>query len=136
MIKIPDKEILIKMILEEEKIRTSKEYQDRCTAVKDIPNGWLQVTEDVQRQIVRDNGFLGEINEEIALNRLRRAQYIYPDEPVFKTPVYVRNNKARKGDTKIGDRITNFKIFDSNREINLHDKLIPEYNLILTSSHT
>src|SRR5579863_3817132 len=103
MIRYPTKQDLISMVLEEEQIRTSKEYQDKCSAVKDVPNGWLQVTADVQKQIVNKHGFIDEVDEIIALNHLRRARFIYPEEPIFFTPVYVRNNKANKGTLKIGD---------------------------------
>lgn len=110
IIKIPTEKQLEVMIDEEEQIRMSKHYQDECTKVKNVPNGWLKYTETMQEDLVKKHGFDDEISCDVACNRLRRARYIYPDNPKFKEPVYVRENKARKGDLKVGDDVPEIKI--------------------------
>src|ERR1700744_1826785 len=102
-IKIPDEECLERLVEEEEIIRTSKEYQDACTDVKDIPNGWLQVTEQMQKNLVKKYGFDDTISCDVACNYLRRAQYLYPNNPKFKMPLYVKNNKANNGTLEINN---------------------------------
>lgn len=138
-IKIPTKETLLRIIDEEEKIRQSKEYQNECTKVKDIPNGWLDVTKKIQEDLVRKYGFDDDISCEVACNRLRRAQYLYPEENRFKTtPLYVRNNKANKGTLQINSAIPDMNLYDlTNKQTTLYelmDKNKP--NIIFAGSHT
>jgi len=98
IIRKPSKEILIKMLQREEEIRLSTEYIEKCTEVASEPNGWLRISADVQKQVAAEFGYISEIENDIAINQMRRAQYIYPDEPLFRTiSVYVRNNLATKG---------------------------------------
>jgi hypothetical protein len=134
----PNEQILEKMVMREEEIRMSQEYKQACTNVKDIPNGWLNVTKDVQVQVAKEFGFTDEINCEIACNRLRRAQYIYPNNKIFTSgPVYVRQNKARVGDLKEGDKLPNTTIYDGINEHNLHDITDDaKINIIFGASHS
>lgn len=140
-IKIPTKETLLKLIKEEERRRFSKEYQDDCTAVKDVPNGWLEVTQQMQEKLVRDFGFDDDISCDIACNRLRRAPYIYPNDEEFKTiPVYVRENKANKGKLNVGDELPNVQVCDMDgNTFMLHDIVGTDekkVNLLIASSAT
>jgi hypothetical protein len=124
-IKIPNEQTLEKMIIEEEQIRNSKEYIDKCTEVKDIPNGWLTVTGQMQTDLVKRYGFTDEMSCDVALNRLRRASTIYPNNKIFKeVPVYIRNNKAQEGYLKEGDIAPNIILhtIDTNK-IELKDLL-------------
>lgn len=139
IIKYPKKNDLLKMLQEEENIRMSQYYIDMCDEVKDEVNGWLRVSEEIQHEIAKKFGYISDIERNFAVNRMRRAQYIYPDEPLFKTiPVYVRNNLARRGDFSTGDLVPNILIFDEDKNhVNLfdlfrHDKT----NLLFASSQT
>lgn len=138
-IKIPTKETLLKMLEEEEKIRLSKEYQDECTKVKDIPNGWLDVTSQMQCNLVKKFGFDDEVSCDIACNRLRRAQYLYPDDDRFKTTsLYIRNNKARQGEYKVGDEVPDMVLHNlNNEEVKLSDIIDKnKLNIIVSGSST
>lgn len=138
-IKVPTEKCLEEMVFEEEKIRNSKEYQDECTKVKDIPNGWLDVSANVQKNIVKKFGFDDDISCEIACNMLRRARYIYPNNNIFKTiPVYVRENKASEGNLKENDYYINVNLHNlQGKDINLSSLLIPnKLNIIISSSLT
>jgi hypothetical protein len=106
-IKTPNEKMLEKLIYDEERLRMSKEYQDQCTLVKDIPNGWLNVTKHIQEQVARDNGFDDELSCQITCNMMRRAHLLFPDNKFFSTvPVQVRNNKANMGTMRPGSRIS------------------------------
>ncbi len=135
------------MLSREESIRMSQSYIDRCDAVVNEVNGWLRVSELVQYEVAVEFGFTDRASKEYAVNCMRRAQYIYPDEPLFKSiPVYVRNNLARQCDFKKGDVVPNVTIHrhsDPDGEsgpppavelYNTFDK--GRFNVVLASSHT
>lgn len=56
-INYPGKNDLILMLQKEEEIRMSQKYIDLCDEVKDEPNGWLRISEEIQYQIARDFGY-------------------------------------------------------------------------------
>lgn len=125
ILKIPNEKMLEKMAIEEEAVRTSKAYQDKCTAVKHIPNGWLDVTAQVQKDIAIQNGFTDEMSCEIACNMLRTAHLLYPLNELLKTiPLYVRNNKANKGTLSSGDTAPEMDLYDfDGKTVKLHTLL-------------
>ena len=135
----PKKDNLIKMLQAEEAIRMSQEYIDMCDTVKDEVNGWLRISGEIQHTVAKEFGYVTEIEQDLAVNRMRRAQYLYPDEPLFKTiPVYVRNNVARKGDFVKGDMVPNISIFNENKEsVDIFELFSKDkMNLLMASSHT
>jgi hypothetical protein len=139
-LKIPTKYQLLEMVKKEEKVRWSSWYQSECDRVKDQVNGWLTVSSQVQYQIVKDFGFDTDVESDIAVNHLRRARYLYPEEPLFQSiPVYVRNNLAKQIKYKNGDQIPNVPInsLDGSNQFNLFDILDKsKTNVIFGSSHT
>ena len=139
-LRIPTKYQLLEMVKKEEEIRWSPWYQSECNHVKDQVNGWLVVSYQVQYQIAKDFGFNTEVESDIAVNHLRRARYIYPEEPLFQSiPVYVRNNLAKQIKYKNGDKIPNVLISsqDGQNQFNLFDILDKtKTNVIFGSSHT
>jgi len=140
ILKIPTKYQLLEMVKKEEKIRWSAWYQSECDRVKDQVNGWLEISAQIQYQIAKDFGFDTEVESDIAVNHLRRARYIYPEEPLFESiPVYVRNNLAKQIKYKNYDQIPNVPInsLDGSKQFNLMDILDKsKSNVIFGSSHT
>jgi len=137
--KIPNEKMLEDMIIEEERRRMSDEYRNECTRVKDIINGWLEVTANMQRDIVKQFGFKTDMECDIACNMMRRAHILYPNNEIFKTvPLQVRNNKAKKGDLVVGDDVPIFPIFDLNKRICGIESLIDHNkpSVIIMSSGT
>lgn len=137
-IRIPTKEAILAMVAEENQCRRSQEYIDRCSAVKDEPDGWLRITAEMQQDIARQFGFITEIENDIAVNRLRMASQLYPDEPVVREAIQVANNKARKGELRSGDTIPDIIIHDiEGNEMNIRNLCDPEkQNIIFGASHT
>lgn len=139
-LKIPTKYQLLEMIKKEEEIRWSSWYQSECDRVKDQVNGWLDISAQVQYQIAKDFSFDTEVESDIAVNHLRRARYLYPEEPLFQSvPVYVRNNLAKQIKYKNYDQIPNVPInsLDGIDQLNLIDILDKsKTNVIFGSSHT
>ncbi|CAB5395627.1 unnamed protein product [Rhizophagus irregularis] len=93
------KEDLLTLLREEEKRRFSPKIQKRYYEVGSDPTfgkDWMDVT--VQHELVREFGYSDE-----AVQLLRRAPQLYPDDPEFnKTQVYVRNNIANIGNLTEG----------------------------------
>ena len=99
----------------------------------------------MQYQVATEFGFIDRASNEYAVNCLRRAQYIYPDEPLFKTiPVYVRNNLARQCDFVKGNVVPNITIHkhsdpkvSPSPAVDLYSTLDKtKYNVVIASSHT
>ena len=93
---------------EEDKIRTSQWYADECTKVKDITNGWMDVTNGVQNKVIVD--FLKKSNKIVDENMinfvkyyLRKAPSMYPNNTIFQNLVHVKYNRARLGNLNIND---------------------------------
>jgi len=68
-IRIPSKEDLISMALEEEEARKSEEYIQKCSDYAHVPNGWLiNVTAPMQLDIALKHGFQSGIEADNAVN--------------------------------------------------------------------
>ena len=132
------KEKLLLMLQREEEIRMSQWYIDECTKVKDEINGWLRISSEVQQKVAKEFGYTENLENILAINLIRMASSIYPDDKRFQTTsVYVRENKAQKGKNVIGDIIPNMTIHNIDGSINnLYDLIKPNYNLVIASSHT
>jgi hypothetical protein len=125
------------MAILENQRRYSKEYYDECTAVQHIPNGWLNVTEKLQEDIVREFGFNTQFEISIALNTLRRAHLIWPNNETFQQSIYVKNNKAALGTLKVGDVSPNVALTNKNLEpLKLNTLLQHKYSIVFAGSHT
>lgn len=135
----PDEHTLELMVLDEFDQRTSTIYAELCTQVKDIPNGWLNVTTDMQKNIVMKFGYTDEMEFDIALNMLRRANIIYPHNKIFQqVPIQVRNNKATKGELLVEMKIPNPDVYDLDGQPYKLSDFISSHkpNLIFFSSAT
>ncbi|CAG8613414.1 15172_t:CDS:2, partial [Dentiscutata erythropus] len=99
---LPDtKEKLLALLREEERRRFSHEMQAKYFNAGNDPTcgkDWMDVTDQMQYELVRDFGYSDE-----AVELLRRAPQLYPDDPEFRTTqVYVRNNIANIGNLTEG----------------------------------
>ena len=134
-----DRTKILAILKREEEIRFSKEYITKCSDVSHIPNAWLEVTNNMQKELVKEFGYTDEISNTLAVNVIRRALHIYPDDEEIKNSVVqFRENIACKGKYKEGDTLKNislhnldsskidlFQIFDFNKP-----------NIMLVGSHT
>ncbi|AYV81817.1 MAG: hypothetical protein Harvfovirus65_4 [Harvfovirus sp.] len=137
ILKYPNEKMLEKMAMEEEAMRSSKEYQDKCTLVKDIPNGWLEVTAAMQKDIAIKNGFTDEMSLDVAVNMLRTAHIKFPLNDIFKRSLYVRNNKANKGTLLPGDDAPDVTLHDlAGTSISLHSLISSRKTIIISATGT
>lgn len=133
------KEKLLLMLQEEEKQRFSNEYQEKCSQVRNEPNGWLRISAELQENVAKIFGYEDQISNLLAVDFIRRASQIYKDDERFQTTsVYVRENKTKNCKYQIGDTIPNINIFNlQNKQLNLHNLLDEtKYNIIICSSNT
>ena len=141
--KVPDEKTLVDMIIEENALRTSEEYLNDCNAVKHIPNGWLDVTDKLQSDLVQRYGYkYPSLDFSITLYMLRNARSVYPDNPVFTdVPIYVRENTADIGTLQKQQHIPDVCIYNiDGYETSLH-KILHESSddrkvLLLAGSRT
>lgn len=135
-LKYPDESTLVKMVYEEEKRRWSEEYVAECNRVVDIPDGWLDVTNQLQRDVVRSFGFDTEIETDFAVSALRRAHIDYPQNRIFReVPLQVRNNKARRGEREVGDIVPDFDVYDlDGKQCRLYDLMTLDKPTVLIMS--
>ncbi|CAG8848311.1 13880_t:CDS:2, partial [Racocetra persica] len=101
-LKLPTtKEELLALLREEERRRMSPELQELYRKVGNDPTcgkDWMDITDQMQHNLVREFGYSDE-----AVQLMRRAPQLYPDDPEFRTTqVYVRNNIAHIGNLKEG----------------------------------
>ena len=99
-------------------------------------------TEKLKKDASRGGRIAGiartELEKEIALNCLRRAHTLYPQEITFQDAIQVKNNLANKGKYNTGDILPNIILYTMNmKQINLYDTLNKKQrNLIIGSSQS
>jgi hypothetical protein len=102
-----DEKLLEALALEEEAARRSKWYIEECNNRKNIPNGWISLTDEMQRSIIKKY-FTDEFDIEMALRKLRGAHHIFPENKIFKERMQVKYNRACLGTLKMGDVVPEF----------------------------
>lgn len=128
--------VVQQMAILEEQYRSSEDYQKQCSLVAHIPNEWLNVTAEMQKNVVRQFGFKTEFEINIAVNTLRRAHIIWPDNEIFNKRIYVVNNKANVGSLKEGDVAPNIMLYQDKKPVYLHDLLKHKHSIVFAGSHT
>ncbi len=140
-IKVPTQLMLTKATLKMEKQRKSPEYIAECTAVKHIPNAWIEVTEKLQKTImdeICDDFDFSEEEKMLALNIFRRAHTLYPTNRILQNAIHVKHNLANKGKFVEGDIVPNTPIHTiDGKVIDLYSTLSStQTNLLLMGSHS
>jgi len=102
-------DILKAMLIREHELRTSIETQKIYSeAEKSEATDWMEVTDQLQRRVIKEFGIE---DEELGLYSLRTAAIAYPDVQDFKEiPLYVKYNRAKNGFLKCGDEAPNVNI--------------------------
>ena len=134
-----DRTKILAILKREEEVRFSQEYITKCSKVSHIPNAWLDVTNNMQKELVKDFGYTDELTNTLAVNVIRKAQDIYPnDEEIKNSVVQFRENIASKGRYKVGDSLKNISLHNlDNKEIDLFQLLdLNKTNIMLVGSHT
>jgi len=134
-----DRDKVLLILKEEEKLRFSQDYIDKCNLVSNMPNGWLEVTSELQKNLVSKYGYSDIITNALALNVIRSATKYFPnDDETKNSVVHFRENKAKQGTFKLNDIIPNFNFYTNKKlKIDLYSILDSnKTNIILAGSHT
>lgn len=105
------------LLRKEHALRISKETQQLYTeAERSFDTDWMEVTDGLQRQILREAG-VSELQMETALSHFRAAPYHYP--ALKQIPIYRRYQRSRQGPLNEGDSIpANLNLVDlTNRQV-------------------
>ena len=139
----PSREKLHNMLQMEEFIRMSSEYSDECSKVKDEVNGWLRISGEVQEKVAHKYGYMDTISNLLAVNYMRRASYLFPNDTRFtQTQVYIRNNLVKDGSLQLGDIFPKVKLANllgeeiDSYNISKSNKKSNKYSVIIASSAT
>lgn len=122
------------MLIRENELRLSSEYQQRyAEAEKSSSSSWLDITDELQRQVIQEFQLDEEMDD--ALFSLRSATQIYPD--LKDIPLYVRYNRARDGDLQSGQLAPNVPIVQLNgEEGQLFDGLKSSPTVLISGSYS
>ena len=122
------------MLIRENELRLSAEYQQRyAEAENSSSSSWLDVTDQLQRQVIEE--FQLDEEMEQALFSLRCATQIYPD--LKDIPLYVQHNRARNGDLQEGQLAPNVPIVQMNgEEGQLFDGLNSRPTVLISGSYS
>jgi len=123
------KSLLKSMLIRENELRVSDEYQKRfAEAEKSSFESWLDVADELQRQVIREFHLDEEMDD--ALLCFRCATQIYPE--LKSIPLYVKYNRARDGDLNLGDTAPNVPVIELNgQEGQLFDGLTPSSSTVV-----
>lgn len=92
------------MLRRDDELRLSRCVQYRYRQCGEDVNGRIRVTEDVQRQVVREHGFAQNVREGLEL--LRSAKAIWPNDTEIRDAAhYLRHNIIAPCPLRLGDQI-------------------------------
>ena len=134
-----DRSKILAILKREEEIRFSQEYITKCYEVSHIPNAWLEVTNNMQKELVKEFGYTDELSNTLAVNVIRKALNIYPDDEEIKNSVVqFRENIASKGKYKVGDILKDISLHNlDNSKVDLFQIFdMNKCNIMLVGSHT
>lgn len=142
-IKLPSWQHIFEIAKLENEIRYSDEYINQCDSVRDIPNGWLNVTDNMQKNLVNTYFIkhgLSQCSVPIGLNMLRGLQLTHPNNPIVRDLLYIKNNKANSGKYKSGDIIHDVQLWNQSgtEQIQLFNLINFDNKptIIFSASHT
>lgn len=134
-----DRNKVLLILKREEQIRFSDSYIDKCSKVANIPNAWLDITDKMQKELVKEFGYVDNLSNTLAVNVIRKATEIFPNDSEIKSSVvHFRENIAQKGSYRVGDLVKDVNLHTINlNNTNLFSILdSKKVNIMLVGSHT
>lgn len=108
------------LLMKEERMRLSQEVQNLLGSIENRTDiDWMDIIADLQTNLVRETIGPDAAPEEIqhGLRILRSAQQLYENDDEFRSiSLYVRHNRARIGDLRIGDRAIDINLLNMTGE--------------------
>lgn len=129
------------MLRRDDELRLSRQVQDRYRQCGEDASGRIRITEDVQRQVVREHGFARNVREGLEL--LRSAKALWPnDTEILDAAHYLRHNIIAPCPRRLGDQIPAVTLHElraggGHRRVCLRDLCAAEEpTVVLASSYT
>jgi hypothetical protein len=129
------KDLLKDMLRRENELRLSEETQRKYQeAERKSETDWMEVTIELQRQVVREFG-IKDIERGVHAIQSAYSRYGSTDKDFFDIPLYVRHNRARQGDLVEGEPAANttklFHMDEPSKTSNLFDFAKPGAPLVV-----
>ena len=98
---------------------------------------WIDVVTAHQGEMMNEAGFTEERNE-AALNVFRRARHIFPDDPFYTTPIYIKYNRAGHCLLDVGEKVPEMMLHQEDATPMKMSTLLadPKPTLIVAGSYT
>lgn len=112
--------LLLRMLQEQERRRFAPETLERMRARSLAGGQWLDVVNDLQREVAIHFGFSSAVGISAAVHRMRTAHVSQPH--LAQVSVYARANLAEDGNLQPGQRWPNVPLWSLNKTVRrLHD---------------
>jgi len=127
-----EKEVLRSILIREDELRSSEEYQQEWTQNDDLT--WIRdVAIRIQQRALAEHG----ITDTRGLTVLQNARFKYKDDPTMNSlTVYMREDRSKKGNLRSGDEIPDSPLFTLegiSTTLHKYIKQLPNLPLIILS---
>ncbi|CAM4837810.1 unnamed protein product [Rotaria magnacalcarata] len=136
------RDVLKYLLIQEEQIRLSQETQQLLANIEDRKDiDWMDIVTDLQTELIKKAIGEDATQDEIqyGLHIFRSAHQLYGRDPEFHNlSLYVRHNRAKQGNLKLGDQAVDVRLLNTNGEfVSLLSHCHPNRPLlILAGSYT
>ncbi|CAF3852630.1 unnamed protein product [Rotaria magnacalcarata] len=136
------RDVLKYLLIQEEQIRLSQETQQLLANIEDRKDiDWMDIVADLQTELIKKAIGEDATQDEIqyGLHIFRSAHQLYGRDPEFHNlSLYVRHNRAKQGNLKLGDQAVDVRLLNTNGEfVSLLSHCHPNRPLlILAGSYT
>ncbi|CAF3189164.1 unnamed protein product [Rotaria sp. Silwood2] len=113
-------DVLQDLLMKEEQIRLSRETQQLLSSIEDRKDmDWMDVIADLQTNLIKEAIGQDATEDEIqcGLRIFRSAHQLYSNDNKFHNlSLYVRHNRAKQGNLRIGDSAIDIQLLNMNGE--------------------
>lgn len=110
-VKLPDLETITKMLLRENELRLSSEFQQRLESNSELTAESLY--DELQRQVAREFGFVSEEQQRVGRDIIRCTTELYKQQAdLSQLSLYRKYNRSEQGLLKVGDDCPDMELSD------------------------
>ncbi|CAF3828630.1 unnamed protein product, partial [Rotaria sp. Silwood1] len=112
-------DVLKDLLIKEEQLRLSPETQQLLSSIEDRKDiDWMDVIADLQTKLIKETIGDDATDDEIqhGLRILRSAHQLYDNDEFHSLSLYVRHNRAQKGNFHIGDQPIDIELLNMQNE--------------------
>ncbi|CAF1194192.1 unnamed protein product [Adineta steineri] len=112
-------DVLKNLLIKEEQLRLSPETQQLLSSIEDRNDiDWMDIIAHLQTELIKETIGQDATEDEIqhGLRILRSAHQLYNNDEFHNLSLYVRHNRARKGNLEIGCHAIDIELLDLNNK--------------------